>query len=51
MMSGFELDEEDRNFCLRQGVPHLTKPFLSEELLKTLDSLVTRSPRAGAQGA
>ena len=51
MMSGFELDEEDRLFCVRNDLPKLTKPFLGEELLHILDSLGARTPRARAHGS
>jgi ATP-dependent Clp protease ATP-binding subunit ClpA len=52
MMSGFEVGEEERLFCLRHDLPHLAKPFLSEELFRTLDSLDARPPKKSlARGA
>jgi CheY-like chemotaxis protein/energy-coupling factor transporter ATP-binding protein EcfA2 len=51
MMSGFELDQEERSFCLRHDIPRLAKPFLAEELLKTLASLNASPPHARAQEA
>lgn len=52
MMSGFEVGEEERLFCLRHDLPHLAKPFLSEELFRILDSLDARPPKKSvARGA
>jgi len=52
MMSGFEVGDEERLFCLRHDFPRLNKPFLSEELFRILDSLDARPPaRAVAKGA
>ncbi len=50
MMSGFELDEEERSFCRRTEIPHLTKPFLAAELFETLASLEAPVPDAEARG-
>jgi len=51
MMSGMELDEADRMVCRAKDIPMLTKPFLADELLATLDAPnPTNSLRARAEG-
>ena len=51
MMSGMDLDEADRLVCRNKDIPILTKPFLADELIATLDSQSTVSSlRARAEG-
>ncbi len=50
MMSGMELEEADRMVCRPNDIPMLTKPFLADELLATLDAPnPTNSLRARAE--
>lgn len=51
MMSGMDLDEADRVLCRNKDIPILTKPFLADELIATLDAQSPVSPlRARAEG-
>ena len=51
MMSGMDLDEADRMLCRSKDIPILTKPFLADELIATLDVQSPVSPlRARAEG-
>jgi ATP-dependent Clp protease ATP-binding subunit ClpA/ActR/RegA family two-component response regulator len=51
MMSGMDLDEADRMLCRNKDIPILTKPFLADELIATLDAQSPVSPlRAHAKG-
>ena len=51
MMSGMEFDEADRMVLRNKDIPILTKPFLADELVATLDSQSPVGPlRARAEG-
>jgi len=51
IMSGGELDEEDRLVCEANGFHVLVKPFLSEELIVALEAQGLHLPRAEQRGA
>lgn len=47
VVSGLQLSDEDRDICSRRGYPFLRKPFLGDELVKLLQSGLSRSVSAG----
>jgi ATP-dependent Clp protease ATP-binding subunit ClpA/ActR/RegA family two-component response regulator len=51
MISGMSLEEEDELVLKRREIPLLPKPFLSEELVRSLRSIATLPRKAKARGA
>jgi CheY-like chemotaxis protein len=51
MISGMSLEDEDFLICRRRGIPLLSKPFLSEELVRSLRSVATLPLKTRAEGA